>query len=257
MKTMNKGTKNIIGIIPARFGSTRLPGKPLIKIKGKTMIQRVYEQAKKSKYISKVIVATDDKRIYNEIEKFGGISVLTSKKHKSGTDRIAEAAKNKRYSIVVNIQGDEPFIDPVNIDKAIKPLIKDKNLNVSTLAVRISAFDELYDPNNVKVVLDKYNNALYFSRSAIPFDDDDVKKNLNKIPNKKNFYKHIGLYVYRKDFLLKLSKMKDSYLEQSEKLEQLRILENGEKIKVVLTKKDSFSIDSKEDLMKINLIKSI
>ena len=254
---MNKGTKNIIGIIPARFGSTRLPGKPLIKIKGKTMIQRVYEQAKKSKYISKVIVATDDKRIYNEIEKFGGISVLTSKKHKSGTDRIAEAAKNKRYSIVVNIQGDEPFIDPVNIDKAIKPLIKDKNLNVSTLAVRISAFDELYDPNNVKVVLDKYNNALYFSRSAIPFDDDDVKKNLNKIPNKKNFYKHIGLYVYRKDFLLKLSKMKDSYLEQSEKLEQLRILENGEKIKVVLTKKDSFSIDSKEDLMKINLIKSI
>ena len=257
MKTVNKGTKNIIGIIPARFGSTRLPGKPLIKIKGKTMIQRVYEQAMKSKYISKVIVATDDKRILNEVEKFGGISVMTSKKHKSGTDRIAEVAKKERCSIVVNIQGDEPFIDPVNIDKAIEPLLKDKNLNISTLAVRIPAFDELYDTNNVKVVLDKYNNALYFSRSAIPFDDDDVKKNLNKIPNKKNFYKHIGLYVYRKDFLLKLSKMKDSYLEQSEKLEQLRILENGEKIKVVLTKKDSFSIDSKEDLMKINLIKSI
>ena len=255
MKTVNKGTKNIIGIIPARFDSTRLPGKPLIEIKGKTMIQRVYEQAMKSKYISKVIVATDDKRILNEVEKFGGVSVMTSKKHKSGTDRIAEVAKKERCSIVVNIQGDEPFIDPVNIDKAIEPLLKDKDLNVSTLAVRIPAFDELYDTNNVKIVLDKYNNALYFSRLTIPFDGE-VNKNLKKIPNKKNFYKHIGLYVYRKNFLLKLSKMKASYLEQSEKLEQLRILENDEKIKVVLTKKDSFSIDSKEDLMKIKLLKS-
>ena len=247
--------KNIIGIIPARFGSTRLPGKPLIEIKGKTIIQRVYEQAMKSKYISKVIVATDDKRIYNEIEKFGGIPVMTSKKHKSGTDRIAEVAKNERCSIIVNIQGDEPFIDPVNIDKAIEPLLKDKNLNISTLAVRISDFEELYDTNNVKVVLNKFNYALYFSRLAIPFDND-FRKNLRKIPDKKNFFKHIGLYVYRKKILLKLSRMKASYLEQFEKLEQLRILENGEKIKVAITKKDSFSIDSKEDLLKINLIKS-
>ena len=253
MNTMNKGTKNIIGIIPARFDSTRLPGKPLIEIKGKTMIQRVYEQAMKSKYISKVIVATDDKRIYNEVKNFGGISAMTSKKHKSGTDRIAEAAKKEKCSIVVNIQGDEPFIDPANIDKAIKPLLNDKNLNVSTLSVRITDFDELYDTNNVKVVLDKFNYALYFSRLAIPFEDD-IRKNLKKIPIKKNFYKHIGLYVYRKNFLLKLSKMKASYLEQSEKLEQLRVLENGEKIKVVLTKKDSFSIDTKEDLMKIKSV---
>ena len=251
MKTVNKGTKNIIGIIPARFGSTRLPGKPLINIKEKPMIQRVYEQTMKSKYISKVIVATDDKRIFNEVRSFGGICVMTSKKHKSGTDRIAEAAKNERCSIVVNIQGDEPFIDPANIDKAIEPLLKNKNLNVSTLAVRISDFDELYDSNNVKVVLDKYKNALYFSRLAIPFDEFIVN-NLKGLPNRKAFYKHIGLYVYRKNFLLKLSKMKVSYLEKSEKLEQLRILENGEKIKVVLTKKDSFSIDTKEDLMKIN-----
>jgi len=255
---MNKGINNkinIIGIIPARFGSTRLPGKPLIKIKGKPMIQRVYEQAMKSKYISKVIVATDDKRIFNKVRSFGGITVMTSKKHKSGTDRIAEVAINERCSIVVNIQGDEPFIDPVNIDKAIKPLLKDKNLNVSTLVVRISDLDELYDTNNVKVVLDKYNNALYFSRSAIPFNED-FRKNFRKIPDKKNFYKHIGMYVYRKNFLLKLSKMKASYLEQSEKLEQLRILENGERIKVVLTKIDSFSIDTKEDIMKIKSLEN-
>ena len=250
---MNKGKRNIVGIIPARYASTRLPGKPLIEIKGKTMIKRVYKQAMKSKYISKVIVATDDKRILNEVEKFGGISVMTSKKHKSGTDRIAEVAKKERCSIVVNIQGDEPFIDPVNIDKAIEPLLKDKDLNVSTLAVRISDFNELFDVNIVKVVIDNFNNALYFSRSAIPFDIS-VTKVLKNISNKKNFYKHIGLYVYRKNFLLKLSKMKASYLEQSEKLEQLRILENGEKIKVVLTKKDSFSIDTKEDLMKIKIV---
>jgi 3-deoxy-manno-octulosonate cytidylyltransferase (CMP-KDO synthetase) len=251
MKKEIKNKKNIIGIIPARFGSTRLPGKPLIKIVGKTIIQRVYEQAMKSKYISKVIVATDDKRIFNEVKSFGGICVMTSKKHKSGTDRIAEVAKNERCSIVVNIQGDEPFIDPVHIDKAIEPLIKDKNLNVSTLAVKFSKLNDLIDTNNVKVVFDKYNNALYFSRLAIPFDEYIVN-NLKGLPNRKAFYKHIGLYVYRKNFLLKLSKMKVSYLEKSEKLEQLRILENGEKIKVVLTKKDSFSIDTKEDLMKIN-----
>ncbi|MDQ3021094.1 MAG: 3-deoxy-manno-octulosonate cytidylyltransferase [Bacteroidota bacterium] len=232
----------ILGIIPARYSSTRLPGKPLILINGKPMIQRVYEQSKKSKLLNSVIVATDDKKIFHCVKNFGGEVMMTSTKHKSGTDRILEVAKKISCEIVVNIQGDEPFIDPKNIDKAIKPLIDDKKINVSTLAYKFTDSIELIDANKVKVVFDKNNFALYFSRNVIPY----CVNNLNV--EKFNYYKHIGLYVFRKSFLLKFSKMKTSYLENAEKLEQLRILENGEKIKVVLTKKDSFSIDTIKDL---------
>lgn len=241
----------IVGIIPARYLSSRLPGKPLLLIKGKPMIQNVYEQSEKSKFINKVIVATDDKRIFNCVKNFGGEVVMTSTKHQTGTDRIYEAIKNIKCDIVVNIQGDEPYIDPKNIDNAIKPLIAVESINVSTLAIRIKDITDLLDENKVKVVLDKNNFALYFSRSFIPYD---MKHNpLQKWALKDNkYYKHIGLYVFRKKYLEKFNRMKKSYLENSEKLEQLRILENGDKIKVVITDKDSFSIDTKSDWDLIN-----
>jgi 3-deoxy-manno-octulosonate cytidylyltransferase (CMP-KDO synthetase) len=240
-KSNNKNT--VIGIIPARFTSTRLPGKPLVMIKGKTMIQRVYEQALKSKLIDHVIVATDDKRIYNAVMDFGGNAEMTSSKHKSGTDRIGEIAKKIKCDIIVNIQGDEPFIDPVNIDKAIKPLLDDKKLNVSTLCFKIKNKKEIPDPNVVKVIFNKYRDALYFSRNPIPYNRDKNKKTV--------YYKHIGLYVYRNKYLLKLIKLKQTKAEKSEKLEQLRILESGERIKVIETRADSVSIDTKEDLKKV------
>jgi 3-deoxy-manno-octulosonate cytidylyltransferase (CMP-KDO synthetase) len=235
----------VVGIIPARFASSRLPGKPLILINKKPMIQRVYEQALKSKYINSVIVATDDMDIFNCVKKFGGNAMMTSIKHKSGTDRIAEVAGKIKCDIVVNIQGDEPFIDPKNIDMAIEPFLKDKKLNVSTLACKFTHKQELEDVNKVKVVFDKNNFALYFTRNIIPYDVDDLLI-------VSDYYKHIGLYVYRKNFLLKFSKLKKSRLESAEKLEQLRILENGERIKVVITKKDSVSIDTLEDLSLVN-----
>jgi len=241
----------VVGIIPARYESTRLPGKPLIMIHGKSMIQRVYEQAGKSKLINEVIVATDDKRIFDCVNSFWGKAVMTSPKHKSGTDRILEAAKKIKSDIVVNIQGDEPFIDPNSIDNAIKPLLKDKNINVSTLAFKITDLTDVNNENKVKVVMDKNNFALYFSRNTIPFYLNHKPAKVNSLKDIK-YYKHIGLYVYRKSFLLKFSKMKKSYLENAEKLEQLRILENGEKIKVVLTNKDSLSIDTDRDLKLIS-----
>lgn len=205
------------------------------------MIQRVYESSVKSKYLNTVIVATDDKRIFDCVKEFGGDAIMTSPKHKSGTDRICEAIRNVKADIIVNIQGDEPFIDYKNIDIAVEPLLKEKSINVSTLAVKIKDEKEISDANKVKVVFDINGYALYFSRSAIPFERDNVKT---------DYFKHIGLYVYRKSFLKKYEKWKQTRLEMSEKLEQLRILEHGEKIKVVLAKKDSFSIDTLEDYRK-------
>ena len=237
----------VTGIIPARYSSTRLPGKPLVLIHGKPMIQRVYEQSKKSKLLSRVIVATDDQRIFDFVESFGGEVMMTSDKHVSGTDRLAEAVKRISCDIVVNVQGDEPFIDPNNIDIAVQPLLEDKMLNVSTLAFKITNPLDLENENNVKVVMDKNNFALYFSRNYIPFDMEHNPAKVWTLKDRK-FYKHIGLYVYRKSFLIRFSKMKKSYLEEVEKLEQLRILENGERIKVVITKKDSVSIDTAEDI---------
>jgi 3-deoxy-manno-octulosonate cytidylyltransferase (CMP-KDO synthetase) len=212
------------------------------------MIQHVWESANKSKLLDRIIIATDDKRIYDAVTSFGGEAVMTSKRHKCGTDRIAEAVKNITCDIVVNIQGDEPFISYKNIDNAVQELIKNKLLNVSTLAVKIKDESEINDYDIVKVVIDRSGNALYFSRSRIPFDRNKVKI---------NYFKHIGLYVYRKSFLMKLVKMKQTWLEKAEALEQLRILENEEKIRVVLTKIDSISVDNPADIYKIlNLINS-
>jgi 3-deoxy-manno-octulosonate cytidylyltransferase (CMP-KDO synthetase) len=239
----------IIGVIPARYGSTRFPGKALADISGKPMIQHVWESASKSKLINELYVATDDKRIFNAVGRFWGKAVMTSPKHKSGSDRIGEVVKNIKCDIVVNIQGDEPFINPLNIDKAIKPLISEKNIMVSTLCTNIKNKDEINNPNVVKVITDNKGFALYFSRYAIPFNRDNIKGI--------SYYKHIGLYVYRKEYLMKFVKMKPSKLEQTEKLEQLRILENGERIKVVVTNIDSITIDTESDLKKIKNYKKI
>jgi 3-deoxy-manno-octulosonate cytidylyltransferase (CMP-KDO synthetase) len=236
--------KKIIGVIPARYGSTRFPGKALAEIGGKTMIQHVWENSSKSKLINELYVATDDKRIFDAVNGFWGKAVMTSKKHKSGSDRIGEVVKNIKCDIVVNIQGDEPFINPLNIDKAIKPLISDSSVQVSTLCTPIKHKEEIGNPNVVKVVTDKKGFALYFSRHAIPFNRDNTKGVY--------YYKHIGLYVFRKNYLMDFIKMKPSKLELAEKLEQLRILENGERIKVVVTNSDSFTVDTREDLEKLH-----
>ncbi len=232
-----------IGIIPARYASTRFPGKPLADIFGKPMIQRVYEQAKKSKLLKRVIVATDDKRIYHHILECGGEAVMTSGRYESGTDRVASVVKDIDCELVANIQGDEPFIPPGNIDLAIKPMLTDKSILVSTLAIKLNLYGDIFDPGKVKVVIDKDKNALYFSRSPIPYQRDEE--------DTITYYKHIGLYVFRKDFLLKFPNMRHTNLEKAEKLEQLRILENGVKIKVIITKKDSVSIDTKKDIFEL------
>lgn len=231
----------VLGVIPARWGSTRLPGKPLKNIKRKPMIQRVWENASKSKLIDQLIVATDDKRIFDAVKRFGGEAVMTSKRHRSGTDRIGEIAKWRNGEIVVNIQGDEPFIDARSIDSAIKPLLSNKKLNVITLCCRIRNRQDINDPNVVKVIVDNKGYALNFSRLVTRIADSSSRNTVST-------YKHIGVYVYRAEYLLKFIKMKQSKLEKAEKLEQLRMLENGERIRVVITDKDSISIDTKEDL---------
>lgn len=239
---MKKNRPYIIGVIPARYASTRFPGKPLADIFGKPMIQWVYENSKKSKLLNEIIIATDDKRIFDTVRNFGGKVVHTSKRHKSGTDRICEAVEKIKCDTVVNIQGDEPFINAENIDKAIEPMLNDSKINVSTIAVKIDNHADIRNPNKVKVVFDKNNFALYFSRSVIPYPR-----------NESQYYKHIGLYVYRKKFLLEFAKMKRTKLEICEELEQLRILENGYKIKVIEVKEDSISVDTPSDLKKIKI----
>ncbi|OGF47156.1 MAG: 3-deoxy-manno-octulosonate cytidylyltransferase [Candidatus Firestonebacteria bacterium RIFOXYC2_FULL_39_67] len=233
----------IIGVIPARLGSTRFPEKVIADIMGKPMIWWVWKQAKKAKLISEFFIATDDKRIYDIVKSFGGNPLMTSKKHKSGTDRIAEAVKNIKADIVVNIQGDEPLIRPDMLDKAVEPLIMDKKLVMSTLVCKVSDKKLMLDPNIVKVTVDKDGYALYFSRSAIPSQA--------RAESFEYFLKHIGVYVYRKDFLLKYVQMKQSSLEKTEKLEQLRVLENGYKIKTIQTKFDTVPVDTEADLKKV------
>lgn len=238
----------IIGVIPARFNSSRLPGKPLILIGNKPMIQHTYESAKKSKLLDKIIIAVDDKRVYDAAKSFGAQVRMTSKDLPSGSDRIASVIK-KTFSadIIVNIQGDEPFIKGEMIDEAIEPLLFDKHVQVSTLAKKIKTVEELKSSSIPKVVFDYENFALYFSRSPIPFVRD-AKTNIEKV-KRADIYKHIGLYVYRREALLRFVSFRPTDLELAEKLEQLRILENGIKIKIVVTKFESISVDTKVDLM--------
>lgn len=237
----------IIGIIPARFASSRLMGKPLADIGGKPMIQHTYQSAKKSKLLDKVIIAVDDEKVFKEVKDFGAEVYMTPKNCTSGSDRIAIVAQQiPDAAIIVNIQGDEPFIKGKMIDQAIEPLLFDKKVSVSTLARRITNVEEMKSPSVVKVVFDYNNFALYFSRSPIPFVRD-AKSNLEKVQSAE-IYKHIGLYVYRREALLKFTNLKPTDLEQMEKLEQLRFLENGMKVKIVYTEYDSLSVDTPKDL---------
>lgn len=242
----------ISAIIPARFSSTRFPGKPLAPIFGKSMIRHVYERVQRAKYVDEVLVATDDHRIINEVESFGGKARMTSSDHQSGTDRIAEVAMDCDSQIVVNVQGDEPLVLPEVIDMAIEPLLKDPRIPMTTLKTAISE-KELRDSNVVKVVTDLSGFALYFSRLPIPFLRDRQKDidAIDGISEQSSAYKHIGLYVYRRELLVRFSRMEPSPLEKSEKLEQLRILENGYRIKVVPTVHDSIGVDTPEDILRV------
>ncbi len=237
-------------VIPARYGSTRFPGKPLAILKGKPIIHWVYEAAKGSRLAQDVIVATDDERIFMSVVEIGGKAVMTEPHHASGTDRIAEVARSLKSDIIINVQGDEPFIKGDMIDHTIE-LLKDSKASISTLARRIESLEELIDPNVVKVVFDSEGFALYFSRSVIPYYRDRWK-NLDSlfIEDGMEVYKHIGIYGYRRDSLLILAGSPQSRLEKIERLEQLRALEKGLKIKVGLTPYNTIGIDTPEDLKK-------
>lgn len=239
--------QNIVGVIPARYGSSRFPGKIIAKIAGKPMIQWVYERAKGAELLDQLFVATDDEKVLECVNEFSGNAVMTSKNHQSGTDRIAEAVGNIEADIIVNIQGDQPILDPLMIDEAVQPFLEDPAVLMSTIKTKISS-DHYNDPAVVKVVVDENDNALYFSRSLIPYSRDNVDIEV---------FEHVGLYAYRKDFLIKVSKMSQSYLEKVEMLEQLRVLEKGFKIKVIETKSSSsagVSVDTPEDLKNVEKI---
>jgi 3-deoxy-manno-octulosonate cytidylyltransferase (CMP-KDO synthetase) len=237
----------IIGVIPARFASTRLIGKPLANIGGKPMIQHTYESASKSKLIEKLILAVDDSKVASVARGFGADVIETPKEITSGSDRVAYVAKTyKEADIIANIQGDEPFIHGEMIDQAIEPLLFDKSIEVTTLIKPIQSLKELRSPDIVKVVFDYDNYALYFSRSQIPYSRNAISD--SAAIEITDYYKHIGLYVYRRKTLLKFTGLKQTDLEKTEMLEQLRMLENGIKIKVVETEFDSISVDNQEDL---------
>ncbi len=250
---MKKNPENIVAVIPARYGSTRFPGKSLALIKGKPMIQWVYEGTKRSSLLDRVIVATDDDRILKTVVAFGGEAMMTSAAHATGTDRIAEVARQIACDIVVNVQGDEPLISPSMIDEAVRPLIADPQIPLGTLAKRVTDPSEVSDLNVVKVVCDASGFALYFSRAPIPWDRDGWagRTSLNDLPMAGVHYKHIGLYVYRREFLLAFAGMPQTPLEEREKLEQLRALERGHRIRVVYTEHESFGVDIPGDLGKI------
>ena len=238
---------NIVGIIPARYGSTRLEGKPLKEILGKPMIYYVYQAALKAKLLNRVIVATDDFRILEAVHAFGGEAQMTLSSHSTGTDRIAEVARGIDAGIVVNIQGDEPLLDARLIDEAIQPMLDDPNLKACTLCREIESVEDMQNPNVVKTVFHQQGNALYFSRSLIPY----LRKKEGH-----HAYEHIGIYVYSRDFLMRYVQMPQTPLEKTESLEQLRILENGIRLKVVVTQFEynGLSVDTAEDLERVRQI---
>jgi len=237
---------NFIGIIPARFQSTRFPGKPLVLLGEKPIIQWVYENAKKA--LDEVFVATDDERIYQAVEEFGGKAVYTSPNHQSGTDRCAEAAskvaERLKFDVIINIQGDEPFIRPEQIE-GLKACFDSPETEIATLIKPITNAAEITNVNRPKVVINKNQEAMYFSRSSIPFVRDCASE---EWINRTNFYSHIGMYAYRFDILLELTKLPVGILEKAESLEQLRWLENGYCIKTAQTLSESIGIDTPEDL---------
>lgn len=238
----------ILGVIPARYQSSRFPGKPLIDIAGKSMIERVYGQCLKSSSLSKVIVATDDQRIADHVSLFGGNVTMTSNKHQSGTDRCAEIANYyPEFDVLINIQGDEPMIDPDQIDLLCK-CFEDPQTSIATLVKKISTNEELFNENTPKVILSKNNEAILFSRTAIPFIRGKTKETWIE---HYTFFKHIGIYGFRTETLLDLTKLPLSGLETAEALEQLRWIENGYRVNVAITNTESQAIDTPEDLEKL------
>ncbi len=238
----------ILGVIPARYQSTRFPGKPLIDLAGKSMIQRVYEQVLKSDTLNDVVIATDDERIANHVASFNGKFIFTSNIHQSGTDRCAEVAeKMSDFDIIINIQGDEPLINPNQLS-LLASCFKDSNVEIATLIKEIKAKEELFNFNIPKVVINKNQEAIYFSRQTLPFLRNVEKDNW--LPHTR-FFKHIGLYAYKRQTLIDISKLPVSFLENSEMLEQLRWIENGYKIKTATTNLETLAIDSPEDVEKV------
>jgi 3-deoxy-manno-octulosonate cytidylyltransferase (CMP-KDO synthetase) len=236
--------RKILGVIPARFSSSRFPGKVLAHIAGKTMLQHVYERASLSTYLTSTLIATDDDRVYSVARSFGARVRMTRSNHLSGTDRAAEVASAENAEIIVNIQGDEPLIDPAAIDAAILPMVHEPELVMGTLKKRIEDPREITDPNVVKVVTNSAGDAIYFSRCPIPFE----REKSGSTP----YFKHIGLYVYQRDFLLAYSALPAGPLETAEHLEQLRALENGFRIRVVETEYESLGVDTPEDLQRVS-----
>jgi 3-deoxy-manno-octulosonate cytidylyltransferase (CMP-KDO synthetase) len=244
-----KNSSRTVVIIPARFASERLPGKPLAEIAGKPMIQHVYERASRARSVDEVLVATDDRRIASAVEACGGSAIMTPTDMRSGTDRIAFVAQSLNNSdTIINVQGDEPLIDPVIIDQTAAPVQSDPTIPVATPVRRIQTEEELLNPNTTKVVLDNKQNCLYFSRSPIPYCRDAADGGRLGL---QAFYKHIGLYVFNREFLLRYAAMQRTPLERAEKLEQLRILEHGFHIRAVPTEYDSVPVDTPADLERV------
>ena len=245
---MIESTSRVVAVIPARYHSNRFEGKPLALIAGKPMIQHVVERAKQVKMLSKVVVATDDDRIAEAVVSFGGEVVITRSDHATGTDRLAEAAELldiDEHDVVVNIQGDQPLFPPEVIEQVAMPLLDDPALPMSTLIYKIIRPEEINDPNHVKTVFDCNGNALYFSRSPIPFQRNPEE------PEQPTYYKHLGFYAYRKGFLLTFVALPEGEWERFEKLEQLRALEYGYTIRVVLTGHDSIEVDTPQDAERV------
>lgn len=243
----------VVAIIPARYGSTRLPGKPLATIGGKPMIQHVYESASKAPGLDRVLVATDDPRVKQAVHRFGGEVIMTSKDHASGTDRLAEVAKKIKSDWVVNVQGDLPFIRPETITRAVRPMRHDRSIPMGTVCTPIYNEQEWRDPNVVKVITDANGFAIYFSRATIPFQRNDLTQARGRAgkPRAKIWgYRHIGLYVYRRDFLLKFARLRPTVLEQTESLEQLRALMHGYRIFVADVDERTVEVDTPADLIK-------
>jgi 3-deoxy-manno-octulosonate cytidylyltransferase (CMP-KDO synthetase) len=242
---MGSAKPEVVIVIPARYGATRLPGKPLVSLAGKPMIQRVYERAKLAGCASRVIVATDDERIVNAVESFGGIVRMTRPDHRTGTERVAEVAAHEKGDVFVNVQGDEPLLDPVAVDTAVDALLEEPAASIATVATPIKTPADIMDPNVVKTVLDFDNNGLYFSRAPIPW----VRDTTSKIQVR--HLKHLGLYVFQRDALLEYPTLPQGELERIEKLEQLRWLENGWKIRVAEVEHDAVSVDVPEDVTRV------
>jgi 3-deoxy-manno-octulosonate cytidylyltransferase (CMP-KDO synthetase) len=235
---------SVVGVIPARYGSSRLPGKALVELQGKPLLYYVYHRSCRARSLHRVLIATDDERIRKVATAFGAEVVMTKKEHRSGTDRIAEAIQDQNADIIINIQGDEPLIDYRQIDQTVTLLQEDESADIATLKTPISSVEELMDPNLVKVVTDENGYALYFSRAPIPYNRSNPR-------SFEHCFIHVGLYAYRRDFLMKFTQWGPSKLEKLEALEQLRALEHGARIKVGLTNDHIFGVDTPQDLERI------